>query len=204
MRQSGSDQCWQYPPENRHMKKFKLDLQKAELLIELLSKVFFISDTIQGEFRLMWSRVQIAWLTTVKRKGREWVVVGERDGHLPLAVFSVHAGHSGLLWPTLGRSRWEMHNLQQRYSTYRWHYIPRRLKSEQCLHINNVHNTKWHSHLKEISSKQTSALMRANWRNWTITKCLTQLKNQFCVEGSPELLKTQNPLQTSLTINRAS
>lgn len=30
---------------------------------------------------------------------------GERGRHLPLAVFSVRGGRSGLLWPTLGRSR---------------------------------------------------------------------------------------------------
>lgn len=90
------------------MEKLKPGLQKAELLIELLSKVFFISGTIQGECRLVCSRVQMAWLTTIERKerervkgggmgeGRERVEERERDTLLPLAVFSVHGGHSGL------------------------------------------------------------------------------------------------------------
>lgn len=69
--QSGSDQCWQYPLENRHMEKLKPGLQKAELLIELLSKVFFISGTIRGECRLVCSRVQMAWLTTIEREWEE-------------------------------------------------------------------------------------------------------------------------------------
>ena len=72
VRQSGSDQCWQYPLENRHMEKLKPGLQKAELLIELLSKVFFISGTVRGECRLVCSRVQMARLTTIERKERDW------------------------------------------------------------------------------------------------------------------------------------
>lgn len=87
MRQSGSDQCWQYPLENRHMKKFKPGLQKAELLIKLLSKVFFISDTVQGEFRLMCSRVQVAWLTTIERKERGWKAVEREADTYPWQCF---------------------------------------------------------------------------------------------------------------------
>lgn len=88
------------------MEKLKPGLQKAELLIELLSKVFFISGTIQGECRLVCSRVQMAWLTTIERKERESErrrdergereSGRERDRLLPLAVFFVHGGHSGL------------------------------------------------------------------------------------------------------------
>lgn len=50
------------------MEKLKPGLQKAELLIELLSKVFFISGTIQGECRLVCSRVQMARPTAIERK----------------------------------------------------------------------------------------------------------------------------------------
>ena len=93
------------------MEKLKPGLQKAELLIELLSKVFFISGTIQGECRLVCSRVQMARPTAIERKrerlgrggeetdrqiGTERGREGERERDLPLAVFSVHGGRSGL------------------------------------------------------------------------------------------------------------
>lgn len=52
------------------MEKLKPGLQKAELLIELLSKVFFISGTIHGECWLVCSRVQMARLTTREKRDR--------------------------------------------------------------------------------------------------------------------------------------
>lgn len=68
VRQSGSDQYWQNPLENRHIVKLKTGLQKAVLLIELHSKVFFVSGTVQGGYWLVCSWVQNAWLTTIEKK----------------------------------------------------------------------------------------------------------------------------------------
>lgn len=73
------------------MEKLKLGLQNAELSIELLSKVFFY---LWYYMRRMPAGVQSGADGMPDHQKRE--TDRERYKHLPLAVFSVHGGRSGL------------------------------------------------------------------------------------------------------------
>lgn len=69
VRQSGTDQYWQYSQEYGHIVKLKTGFQTIQLLVELLSKVFLVSGTRQGG----WCGVQPnADGTANHHRGRDW------------------------------------------------------------------------------------------------------------------------------------
>jgi len=70
----GSGRCRRYRLENGHMEKLKpRAFKRPSCWLNAFQKLFFfsISETVRGGCRLVCSRVQMAWLTTVERNGME-------------------------------------------------------------------------------------------------------------------------------------